>query len=246
MGVVLSLASGIISSLLAVSIVELYGVGRRRYRRRALKALLPDVAGRCTVVVPALPWVERSASRGLLTYDDASAFAYAIGAAHLVDTTVEVTSSRLASREASPALVCIGGPRVNTFTESLTAEHHPGLRLVEEGSRLYVDCGGRQFRDTPTRSYGFVGRLSSRSTGRGGAALLLWGLDGIGTIAAAYYFVDRITVLHQAFPDGDFLIAVEIDPRLGYKALPAGHVDLTAAALGAGGAASGGGVAASA
>jgi hypothetical protein len=90
-----------------------------------------------------------------------------------------------------------------------------------------IQCGGYEYRHSEGETYAFIMCLSPATTDLGGSVLLLWGLESIGTAAAAFYFAEKVVELYKEFGKGDFVIAIRLDPRLGYKALPRQHVDIT-------------------
>ena len=111
----------------------------------------------------------------------------------------------------------------------MLAEFCPGFS--DAGTRSPYRCGPHVFDHLDSKSHAFIVRLSPKTTGRGAPVLLLFGIEMIGTAAAAYYCTERAKALHRKHRSGDFFVAIQVDPRLGFRSLPLQHLDLTRVAF---------------
>jgi hypothetical protein len=232
-----TLVAGVISSLLAVAILEAYHFGRRRYSRRAIKSWLPMVDGRCTIFVPAFTGTESLRPGGLLSSEDAYAVAHILDAGGKVGLQADILSSASVAQGAVPGLICVGGPAGNRFTASTLTEHCPGFQIcgtrTERGiiETLQCTCGGHKFIANAVDTYAFITYLPSKVTGQIGGTLILWGFHGLATLGAAYYLVTHSKSIYRKYRGKEFFFAIRLDRRLGYRVVPEVTVDLTRHAL---------------
>lgn len=222
-----SIIPGIVSSLIAVALIEAYRLARQRFYHRALRRLLPIFKDQVTLICPALAPRQESYDLGLLTYYDAYALGFLLEAASRLRVRTEVVSSTLRSSEATPAIVCLGGPYSNRFTKSILSEFCPGFSAATDNDDDAFRCGTNTFRNLESNSHAFLVRLSAQTTRRSGDVLLLWGIEEIGTAAAAFYWMDRAKNIYRDYSHGDFFLSIKIDPRLGFRSLPQEHLDVS-------------------
>jgi hypothetical protein len=102
------LVSGVISSVLAVLLVELYLIVRRRLRHRSLRAVL-NRPRRVTLVAPIFPHAAGLNTISLMGTHDAYAIAHILDAYRRLGGEPSVASAGRLSDGLDGDLVCIGG-----------------------------------------------------------------------------------------------------------------------------------------
>ena len=229
------LSAGTLSSLIAVGIIEMYYLARRRYTQRALKRILPHRGQRTTIVVPAFPARNPDEGPGL-SLDDALALVYILAALRRIGVEGEVYSSEDEMRYAGSGLICIGGPQTNRITKQFMLDHCSGFHLVLDPEsteeRRVHRCGDKRIVTSHDKSFWNITWLSGEVAGREDDTLLVWGHYGSDTTAAAYYLTARAQKLAKSASRnrGIFLLGAR-NPHLGHMFVPHEPEDLTAVAM---------------
>ncbi|GAA3398621.1 hypothetical protein [Cryptosporangium minutisporangium] len=230
MAIAEELTAGVVSSVLAVLLVEIYLWLRRRYRQRTLRWLIgTDTAA---IVTPVYPWAENSHPAGLLTTYDAIGLAHVLEACNRIGT-VPVVSRSGESAENSPLdVIAIGGPSGNQVTATFLKAYCPGFEILTdpETGRLSYRCGGRVFERTEDETFAFIVRLSPKETGLPGTALIAWGHSAVSTATAGYYLA-RYSKSLRKVGKGSFFVAISVRWVLGYRSFDTRPIDLTSAAF---------------
>jgi hypothetical protein len=234
MNLVVNLAAGVISSIAAVFVVEVYRVARRHYTNRPLKWVLRFGDARATIILPIMQGETESKS-GIITTYDAIAISHLLTSCRQAGVSVSLASSRRVARDGTPNIVSVGGPDANPITRSYIESYLPGLvhrrDIYSDGhGPLYVRCGDLNFVDRPERSFGFIARLTSEVTGLDGNAVLVWGRYSMGGAAAAYYLGEHANRIMRLKRDS-FVLAVTLKAELGYRFVAGTPIDITERAL---------------
>ncbi|MFI5960435.1 hypothetical protein [Cryptosporangium sp. NPDC051539] len=230
MAIAEELVAGVVSSVLAVLLVEIYLAVRRRYRKRALRWLIGTETA--SVVTPVYPWAEQGHPSGLLTTYDAIGLAHVLEACNRLGTVPVVTRSGDSTENSPLDVIAIGGPSGNQVSATFLKAYCPGFEVLTdpETGRLSYRCGGRVFERTDDETFAFLVRLSPHETGLPGTALVVWGHSAVAT-AAAGYFVARYPEALRKIGKGSFFVAISVRYVLGYRSFDTRPIDLTAAAF---------------
>jgi hypothetical protein len=228
MSLTISLLAGILSSIVAVIIIELYRQIRKRYDHRVIRRITGFADSTCTIIVPAFP-IESPSTTGLISVSDAIALAYVLEICSMVKCKANVMSMmHIEDNSLASSIISIGGPSGNEVTGSLLKNYCPGfhVRNSSDYSNTYYECGDERFtRDTDT-SIAFIVRLASQHTQLPGTVLLLWGHFGIDTNAAAFFLREYPTVLAGLQRDS-FFVALSLNLSLGYRSVSKSIIDLS-------------------
>ena len=228
MAIAEELIAGVVSSVLAVLLVEVYVWFRRRFRQRSLRWLVGTET--CAVVTPVYPLAEHPA--GLLTTYDAIGLAHVLEACNRVGTVAVVSRSGESTENAPLDVIAIGGPASNQVAATFLKAYCPGFEILgerENGSMSYR-CGDRTFDRTPDETFAFVVRLAPKETGLPGTALIAWGHSAVATASAGYYVARYASALRKV-NKGSFFVAISVRWVLGYRSFDTRPIDLTAAAF---------------
>lgn len=224
------LVAGVVSSVLAVVLVEIYLWLRRRYRQRALRWLVgTDTAA---VITPVYPWAENSHPAGLLTTYDAIGLAHVLEACNRVGTVPVVSRSGDSAENAPLDVIAIGGPSGNQVTSTFLKAYCPGFEIITdpETGHLSYRCGEHTFTRSDDETFAFIVRLSPRDTGLPGTALMVWGHSAVSTASAGYY-VARYAPSLRKVGKGSFFVAISVRWVLGYRSFDTRPIDLTKTAF---------------
>jgi len=230
MAIAEELIAGVVSSVLAVLLVEIYLWLRRRYRHRALRWLIgTDTAA---VVTPVYPWAENSHPAGLLTTYDAIGLAHVLEACNRIGTTPVVSRSGESAENSPLDVIAIGGPSGNQVTATFLKAYCPGFEILTDPETGYLSyrCGDRLFTRTEDETFAFIVRLSPRETGLPGNALIVWGHSAVSTASAGYYLARYASSLRKV-GKGSFFVAISVRWVLGYRSFDTRPIDLTKAAF---------------
>jgi hypothetical protein len=228
MGIAEELVAGVVSSVLAVLLVEVYLWLRRRLRQRSLRWLLGTET--CAVVTPVAPLSEHPA--GLLTTYDAIGLAHVLEACNRVGAVPVITRSGESAENAPLDVIAIGGPAANKVSATFLKSYCPGFEILEDpttGSVAYR-CGIRTFEHSADEVFAFLVRLAPKETGLPGTALLAWGHSSLATASAGYYVARYASALRKV-NKGSFFVAISVRPGLGYRSFDTRPIDLSAAAF---------------
>lgn len=230
MAIAEELVAGIVSSVLAVLLVEIYLAMRRRFRHRSLRWLIGSET--CAVVTPIYPWVEKAHPAGLLTTYDAIGLAHVLEACNRIGTVPVVTRSGEAAENSPLDLIAIGGPSGNQVTATFLTAYCPGFQVIKdpETGMLSYRCGDRTFQKTDDETFAFIARLSPKETGLPGSALIVWGHSAVATASAGYYLARYAGSLRKV-GKGSFFVAISVRWVLGYRSFDTRPIDLTSAAF---------------
>lgn len=230
MAIAEELTAGIISSVLAVLLVEIYLWLRRRYRHRALRWLVG--ADTVSVSTPVYPRAQNAHPAGLLTTYDAIGLAHVLEACNRIGTMPVVTRSGESSENSPLDVVAIGGPSGNQVTATFLKAYCPGFEILTdpESGELSYRCGDRVFVRTEDETFAFIVRLSPKETGLPGTALIAWGHSAVAT-ASAGYFLARYPQTLRKVGKGSFFVAISVRWVLGYRSFDTRPIDLTRAAF---------------
>ncbi|SHN24486.1 hypothetical protein [Cryptosporangium aurantiacum] len=230
MAIAEELIAGIISSVLAVLLVEIYLWVRRRYRQRALRWLVGTETA--AVVTPVYPWADNAHPAGLLTTYDAIGLAHVLEACNRVGTVPVVNRSGESAENAPLDVIAIGGPSGNQVSATFLKAYCPGFEILTdpETGKLSYRCDGRTFARTDDETFAFIVRLSPKETGLPGTAVIAWGHSAVATASAGYYLARYPNVLRK-LGKGSFFVAISVRWVLGYRSFDTRPIDLTAAAF---------------
>jgi hypothetical protein len=228
-----NLAAGVISSLIAVLLVEIYRLSRKVLTHRPLRRVFGPSDKRRAVVVPKFPHTRYDGSRfGLLATHDAIALAHILAVLNKFGIPADVLSSGLLPDEVPDDIVCIGGPDGNLVTEFYMRRYCPGFVIhgdkTEDGGYNFEssECGDRNFIDENDDCWAFIVKLSPAHAGLPGTILLLWGHEDIGTATAAFFVSHHASKL-SGFSKDAFFVALLANSRLGYRSVQLTPIDLS-------------------
>jgi hypothetical protein len=226
MSLLISLLAGVLSSIIAVIIVQSYYQTRKNYVHRILRKATRFVSSSCTVIVPAFP-IE-PARRSLISIADAIALAYVLEVCSTLKIKTDVMSTKRIESNLAADIVAIGGPSGNGTTEALLRTYCPGFRIhnAEDFSNSYYECGDHQFHNDADHSTAFIVRLASEHTQLPGTIFLLWGHHGVETTASAYFLREYPEIL-ASLQKTSFFVALTLNRSLGYRSASKNLIDLS-------------------
>lgn len=226
-----------ISSLLAVGLIEAYLLSRRRLAGLPLRRVLNFPTKVCSVVCPVFPLDAAGAPLardGLMTLYDAHALAYLLEACGKRGIRAETISMEKVTDVVHADFLSIGGPSGNKVCGLFLRTYCPGFEVhageTELHSSTFYRCGGRDFADTDDEVHFFVIKLTPEVTNLAGTAIFVWGRHPIATAAGAYLLGRRPDLLGPDSSDS-FFIAAKTSLRMGHRSVSAAVVDLTEDAL---------------
>ena len=227
MNLAISLLAGVLSSIVAVLIVELYRRGREKYYHQAIRMVLDFTGSRCTIIAPAFP-LESPSRSGLITIHDATAIAYILEACSLIKCQAEVMASKRMDRDLAQNLVAIGGPWGNSVVAHFLRKYCARfiVRNLEDFQNAYSECTDRQFSDDEDTAYAFIVKLGPERTQLPGSVLLIWGHHGEGTSAAAYFLRQYPKTLSKLGKES-FFVVISLNRALGYRSVSANILDIS-------------------
>jgi len=226
MDIMLNLAEGVVSSFLAVALIELYLAMRNRLRDRPLRSLF-GYSNRAAIIIPELPRGGGRRTGTIMATHDAIALAHLLDACNKVNaTSVLAAASRLPVDLPSLAML-IGGPVSNPLTSFYLQKYCSNFQPIakENYDQGFEVRGVERFNETSDTTWSFIVRLDSSMTDRAGTVILLWGATAHATATAAYYFVNNSRML--PWRDKNFFVALSADMKLGYRSVQRKPIDVS-------------------
>ena len=224
-------AGGVVSSLVAVALVEVYLRARRAREQRHLARALGFRRSTCSIVPTR--YDREPGSPPLTGARDAIALAYVLSACHEVRTEPVVEWDDPMDGLFKSNLVSIGSWSGNKLTGSLMRQYCPGFVThnadaeLTDFASIYYTCGPHVFPSDEDVTHAFVVRLTTAQTGIPGSVTLLWGHYGVGTIAAAQVLTRNPQLLRPYLDRGSFVVALTANRNLGYRAVSRNLLDIT-------------------
>jgi hypothetical protein len=229
--VMANFAGGVVSSLVAVALVETYLRLRRVREQRALARALGFRRSTCSIVPTR--YDREPGSPPLTGARDAVALAYVLNACHAVRTEPVVEWDDPMDGLFKANLVSIGSWSGNQLTASLMRQYCPGFVTHNAAAEhtdfasIHYSCGPHVFASDADVTHAFIVRLTTEKTGIPGSVTLLWGHYGVGTIAAAHVLTGTPELLTPFLARGSFAVALTANRKLGYRAVSRNLIDLT-------------------
>jgi hypothetical protein len=231
--IISSLIEGIVASLIAVIILEVYRITRRSVSHRAIRRILGGAA-RFGIVAPSYPQTRSSGSPGLLTTDNAFALAELIDACRKIGAEPVLSPVARIADNFPDDLILLGGHIANDLTYQFLKNYCSGFKIHGTAgdspdqalSTIFYSCGERRFVDTDQDAWAFIAKLAPDLTHNPRTVSMVWGRSSFGSAAAAHFLASRARLLH-AKRSRSFFYALRMARQLHYQALPAEIVDLT-------------------
>lgn len=241
------LLAGVISSLLAVLLVEGYLGFRRRITHRSQRNVWQLPGPDASVVAPVFRSAQGATKQldlqgGLLSTYDALGIAHLLGAGQRVGLQLELHPYDRLPTAGLTSGISLGGPASNSITRDLLEQYFPGFKpiMIDINSReLFTsqglnisgwECGGARFEDDSRFGWAFVVRLCSDVSGTDGVMHFCFGLSDVGTAAAGYYLAEQSKQLEK-LGSGSYFAAIRVQRSNGYRAVSSIAEDITNAAL---------------
>lgn len=233
MTIVYTLAEGVIASLIAVIILEVYRITRRSLSHRVIRRVL-ESSGRLGIVAPSYPQTRSSVSTGLLTTDNAFALAEIIDVCRKVGAEPVLSPVARIADNFPDDLILLGGHIANDLTGRFLKEYCAGFKIHGATSdqsdqvldSIYYSCADRKFVDTNQDAWAFVAKLSSDLTGNPRTVVMVWGRSSFGSAAAAHFLANRARRLNAQLGHSLFY-ALRMDRQLHYQSLPTEIINLS-------------------
>jgi len=229
--VMANFVGGVVSSLVAVALVETYLRLRRAQERRHLARALGFRRTTCSIVPTR--YDREPGSPPLTGARDAIALAYVLSACHDVRTEPVVEWDDPMDGLFKSNLISIGSWSGNKLTAALMRQYCPGFVThnaeaeLTDFASIYYTCGPHRFVGDEDITHGFIVRLTTAQTGIPGSVTLVWGHYGVGTIAAAQMLTRNSALLRPFLDRGSFVVALAANRNLGYRAVSRNLLDIS-------------------
>jgi hypothetical protein len=231
--IIYSLVEGIVASLIAVALLEIYRACRRFLSHRAIRRILGK-SERIGIVAPSYPQTRNPLSAGLLTTDNAFALAEIIDACRKIGAESVLSPVARIADNFPDDLVLLGGHIANDLTCRFLKDYCTGFEIhgaMEDSSErpandIFYSCAGRDFVDTDQDAWAFIAKLSSGLTRSPRTVVMIWGRSSFGTAAAAHFLTNRAHLLNANRAQSLFCV-LRMSRQLNYQSLPAEIIDLT-------------------
>lgn len=226
MDIMLNLAEGVVSSFLAVALIELYLTSRNRLRDRPLRSLLGH-SDQAAIIIPELPKGGGERTGTLMATHDAIALAHLLDVCRKVNTSSVLAAASRLPEDLPSLTMSIGGPFSNPLTDFYLQKYCSNFRPIVEKSYTegFEIQGVERFGEDSDTTWSFIVRLDSCVTGRFGTVLLMWGATAHATATAAYYFANNPQML--PWRHKNFFVALSADRKLGYRSVQRKPMDVS-------------------
>ncbi len=237
MGLTTNLIAGIVSSLLAVVLIEVYRLVRRRSDQWPLRKML-DNSRDILIIAPSYPVKVDDPTRSVLSIHDVYALTHVTEACRRIGATTRLASSaQLPDDFSNEFIVTVAGPYSNEKTKLYLDSYCANFQSIEPGRYSPgFKCSEREFSEDDGRgiTWAYIVRLDPDATGQKTKMILVWRTTALATASAAYYFAEHARELIK-LNKKSFFVALRINRNLGYRCVPTIPVDIGEAAIGQGG-----------
>ncbi|HDD44712.1 MAG TPA: hypothetical protein ENG63_07630 [Candidatus Desulfofervidus auxilii] len=240
----ITILAGVISSLLAVFLVESYLIVKRKIHRRRLKKVLSFHGQVCHIIAPIY---HQELKNGLIHYRDAYAFSHLFELCHRLNVEGKlIPFHKISDVAEADDLIVVGGPLSNKITSNYLRKYCPGFQLIyeKEASEFkelpaaanvrYVTgfrCGKHVLMANDDEEYGILVKITEKELDQERTVHIVFGYSGIGTGAAAYFLWKYYGKLFKKFGENKYFIAMKVSRHESYKSISATYIDLTSDAF---------------
>jgi hypothetical protein len=238
-GITINLIEGVLSSFIAVALIELYLAARKRIRDYPLRKIL-DRPDRIGLITPefSIEVRERDRIGPLMATHDAIALAHLLEACRKANASSALFSVSQLAEDLPRVTIAIGGPVSNAITSLHLRKYCVNFQPISktgytEGFEIQGSegRGGRpavpvvRFSEDLETTWSFIIRLGGSMTGRSGTMILVWGATAHATATAAYYLVNNAKNL--PWKKDNFFAALSADRKLGYRSVQRNPIDVS-------------------
>lgn len=209
-----SIISGIVSSIIAIVIVNIYLFLRNKYKFHRQKSVLSINGNVCLISAPVSFKEHKS---GVIFSNNSFSFAYVITLLNQlrIDNKL-IPYDKISEYENVMDEICIGGPSTNERTKIYLEKYLPAFKLAEEnaGHIKGFEIGDKKYNcksDIEPALIIKVKTLSDRTV------ILLFGMTDKGTAAASYFFTTNPGFFYSRFKKSSFCVVVNTNNILGHK-----------------------------
>lgn len=231
-----NLIAGIVSSLLAVVLIEVYRLIRRRSDQRPLRKML-DCSRDIVIIAPNYPVRVDKPTRSVLSIHDVYALTHVTEACRRICATTRlVSSAQLPDDFSNEIVVAVAGPYSNEMTKLYLDSYCVNFQTIEPGRYTPgFKCSACEFSEGDGNgiTWAYIVRLDPDVTGQKTTVILVWGTTALATASAAYYFAEHSRDLAK-LNKKSFFVALQINGKLGYRCVPTMPIDISEAAIGQG------------
>ncbi len=236
------LLSGIISSLIAVGLLELYILIKKQFRLKSLKSVLSIHSDSCSIVAPIH---KQEKTRGLIHHRDAYAFGHLFELVNRLSKEANLIPFHKISETAEAGdMMAVGGPMSNEITEIYIKKYLPTFALIyaNEANEMknvpntsgYVTgfrIGDESFLTTDEDEFGILIKLTDKVLDQNRSVHLLFGYTARGTAASAYYLWKHFKQICKEFRNEKYFITINVPRNEGYKVISKSFINHTKAAF---------------
>lgn len=233
----ISIVAGVLSSLIAIGLVEVYRGLRQSFTHRSLKNVLRLHFPSCTIVSPIFsnPGLPDQWSRTLVHYRDGYAFGHLFNLCQRVGVEASlIPHNKLSEYQELQDILCVGGPISNSVTSRYLRRNLPGVCVVDGEGQPSAEwkrnggfvIGSRTLLETDTDQYAFLAKITEAELGQQRTVHLLFGFGAMGTAAASYLW-KHFSEIHKQKGKGRYFIALKFLPPEGYKSVHIAYDDYT-------------------
>jgi hypothetical protein len=238
----ISLVAGVISSLIAIGLVELYRWLRKTFNHRVLKRVLQLHPAPCIIVAPIFnnPNIDSQLSDSLMHYRDAYAFGHLFSLCHRIGVEPSfVPYNKVSENEELPDIFCVGGPLSNKETSFYLSRYVRGLCMIDASGVPTKDwhqgghfrIGQKDLFETKSEQYAILTKITEMELGQERTVHLLFGYSAMATASASYYLWKHFANIHKYKGKHRYCIAVKLVGGENYKSVQIGYEDHTDAAF---------------
>lgn len=229
--------AGVTASLIAIALVELFKLLRRKFRQRKLKSVLSITTGECRIIMPIR---SRDSEGDLVTHKDAYAVSHLLELCHRLNIDTEaIPYDRVSETAKLTDLIVVGGGLTNDYCRKLLAKYCPAFQHIHGEARDNFDiktedyvtgfkAGEVSLIPNADEDFGVLVKLNYADLDQPRTIHLVFGYSSLGTAAAAYYLSRYYNNLYKHFGKSHYFIAIRTQRLESYKNVPTKFIDLTA------------------
>ena len=214
----ISITSGIISSIIAIIIIQLYIYFVKNISHWHLRKVLSFSDKKCLIAGPVNLKLHEA---GVIFPRTSFSFAYILNLLFPLKLDVNlIPYNKISEYEYYTSEICIGGPAANKRTKNYLKKYIPNFKSLSEISKDSSDTkhgvkiNNEEYLDNSETEISFLIkiRVSSKAT-----VHLFWGRTDEGTVASVNYFCNNFKKIYKKYKCNSYCIALNTDKAFGYK-----------------------------
>lgn len=213
-----AIIAGIISSIIAIFIINLYSFSVKNFSHWRLKRILSFNGNKCLISGPVNFKLHEA---GVIFPRTSFSFAYILNLLFPLKLEVNlIPYHKISEYDYYPSEICIGGPIAHKRAKNYIKKYLPTFVRLSETIKNDTQkkhgfkIGNDEFLDNPESEISFLIkiRINQKTTTH-----LFFGRTDEGTVASVHYFCENYKSIYKKYKKSSYCFAIMTEKAFGYK-----------------------------